>query len=219
MSEKRVHILAIERGSLPMLGDGFHQLDLAATHDPMHLWFGPRPRLEQDEAWRQIIPYVVCRYQGRLVRYTRAPSGGEDRLHGKQSIGLGGHIDLADAVVTNGAIDLTKTVRQAANRELAEEIGQVFDVTENTPARTFAGIIIDDSNAVGRVHVGLVALVEISRLEADAIEHHLENVELVSPAQIAADIDRLENWSRILVPHLAALAAAASPVDHNGPET
>src|SRR5450432_1186674 len=58
--------------------------------------FRPRSEVETDPSWLQLIPYVVLQHHGRIFHYTRGKSGGEQRLHAKRSIGIGGHINPVD---------------------------------------------------------------------------------------------------------------------------
>jgi len=72
-----------------------------------HVSFRPRPEVEQDPGFKQLIPYVIFCYrdpQGRqtVFQYTRGTGQGEGRLHRKRSIGIGGHISLVDAGVESG---------------------------------------------------------------------------------------------------------------------
>src|SRR6476469_2162457 len=59
--------------------------------------FLPRPEMEEDPSYKQIIPYVIFRSGDRIFRYTRGKTQGEARLHAKRSIGVGGHVDEPDA--------------------------------------------------------------------------------------------------------------------------
>jgi predicted NUDIX family phosphoesterase len=59
--------------------------------------FRPRGDVEDDPSLKQIIPYVVLRSQDRVFCYTRGGSQGETRLHRLRSLGVGGHVDEADA--------------------------------------------------------------------------------------------------------------------------
>src|SRR2546426_10356087 len=55
--------------------------------------FRPRASMEEDPSFKQIIPYLIVRHRGRLFLVQRSTEGGETRLHGKYSIGVGGHIN------------------------------------------------------------------------------------------------------------------------------
>ena len=60
--------------------------------------FMRRGDIEEDESWLQIIPYMYIYDQERdkVFVYSRSVKGGEARLHGKASIGIGGHINEKD---------------------------------------------------------------------------------------------------------------------------
>ena len=64
---------------------------------PEHTTYRPRPEMEQDPSFKQLIPYVIFRYTdtagvAHVFQYTRGKGQGEGRLHSKRSIGIGGHI-------------------------------------------------------------------------------------------------------------------------------
>lgn len=118
------------------------------------VWAGPRPWLEVDFRFLQPIPYIVVKQataNGPIyMTYRRETSGGEDRLHGKLSIGIGGHIDCQDSRYNlDGSVDFDTTLVLAAMREMDEEIG--------VPRRPrVIGFLQDDSDPVGQVHFGIV---------------------------------------------------------------
>lgn len=199
-------ILAVETSRLPAAFSrtGF----VAQAHDDAldglsaaGLWLGPRAVLEETEAFRQIIPYVVLRVGDRLVRYTRTPSGGESRLHGRVSVGLGGHIDFSDIVRRGEGVDLKATLDAAATREVEEELG-VVDCID----RQWIGVLIDNGSPVSRVHLGVVGLWTLASAPAGAAEDALDQVGLDSIDALLGQRDRLEEWSAIL---LEALQSAA----------
>src|SRR2546423_8974887 len=55
-----------------------------------------RSEAEQDRRYKQLIPYVLIICNDRLLRYRRGRGGGEERLHGLYSVGIGGHISDED---------------------------------------------------------------------------------------------------------------------------
>ena len=61
-----------------------------------HHEFRPRPEMEEDPSYRQIIPYVVLTLGEEVFLLRRLKKGGEKRLHGLLSIGVGGHINPVD---------------------------------------------------------------------------------------------------------------------------
>ena len=77
----------------------------------------------------------------------RTTAGGDPRLHGKASIGVGGHLNPVDA----GEDPLQGGLR----REWAEEL-----VADWEPQFDLVGLLNDDTNPVGSVHLGVVFQVE-----------------------------------------------------------
>jgi predicted NUDIX family phosphoesterase len=106
-----------------------------------------RASAEQDESYKQIIPYILFENTaGELLCYRR--HGTETRLHGFYSCGTGGHIDWTDKRET-----LEQTARAGIERELSEEL-ENYDAGLLT--LEYLGIINDTAEAVSRVHLGLV---------------------------------------------------------------
>ncbi len=63
---------------------------------PEHLRYIPRSLAEDDPSHKQLIPYVVLRSGDEVFCYTRGKKGGEQRLHDRWSLGVGGHICRED---------------------------------------------------------------------------------------------------------------------------
>ena len=148
-----------------------------------------RPDAEQDPAHKQLIPYVVVR-DGQLVfLMERTDAGGDARLHGKASIGVGGHLNPVDA----GEDALTAGLR----REWAEELVAAWE-----PEFRLVGLLNDDSNPVGAVHLGIVFAVEAAERPIEVRERHKLRGGFVEPAAVTAAWDRLETWSQLVAARL-----------------
>lgn len=197
-------ILAVDAMRLPRLmrQPGFHFQDAAAISPALAeagLWIGPRRILEYTEQFRQIIPYVVVQVGNKIISYIRTAAGIEGRLHGRRSLGIGGHIELPDLVLDGGALDVEKTLRRGAEREVEEELGKVSVLD-----RKWIGIVIDDGTSVGRVHIGIVALWTIEGFQRSPERGGIGQPALISPEELDADACSLENWSGFLLPALLA---------------
>jgi predicted NUDIX family phosphoesterase len=154
--------------------------------------FALRSNLEKDFAWKQVIPYVVVRdiETGDVLTYTRSTNGGEDRLHNKKSVGIGGHIDETEDTQELSNYDLLVS---SMVREVREELGL------NTTPDNFKllGIINDDTDEVGQVHIGIVYELIIGARKYNLnsgeqdilIERSWESIESLKA------IDNLEAWS------------------------
>jgi predicted NUDIX family phosphoesterase len=146
-----------------------------------------RDEAELDESFKQLIPYVVLRHAGRVFHYTRG-GGGEKRLHAKRSIGIGGHIALEDGGPAPDAY------RAGMRRELAEEVELVGDWTERC-----IGLINDDRTPVGRVHLGVVHVLELSSSEVRCRESALVAGGFASVTDLCRQREEFETWSQILL--------------------
>ena len=64
--------------------------------------FRPRAEAEEDPSWKQVIPYVLLRDGERIFLMRRTRAGGDERLHDRYTIGVGGHVNPEDADIIGG---------------------------------------------------------------------------------------------------------------------
>jgi predicted NUDIX family phosphoesterase len=163
--------------------------------------FRPRREVEDDPGYKQIIPYVVFRAGDAVFCYTRGTQQGEGRLHRLRSIGVGGHVDEADADgrATPDAYEM------ALRRELDEEVAVA------APGRLRrVGLINDDSTPVGRVHLGVVHLFELERPEVTPREAGLAEAGFAPLAELRRLRGQFETWSQICLDSFLADAPSLS---------
>lgn len=195
-------ILACDTAGLPLDVDGasgLHTLTESMVLGMLHnagLWIGPRNILEECTLYRQIIPYVVLRCGDQIVHYRRTPAAGESRLHGKVSIGFGGHIDLPDICFADGStVDLWATLSRAAYREVHEEVDGVVCIRQQA-----LGLLIDNSNDVGRVHIGVAMVWDLDRLPVGSSEKEIAHGGASQLAELQADmLANYEVWTQMLL--------------------
>lgn len=166
-------------------------------------WFAPRQEAEQQPAWKQIIPYCVVRRGAEVLCVQRKRSQSESRLHGLLSIGIGGHVNPVD----DGADAALCLFAASLRRELQEEL--VLD-WPGEAAVTLLGLLNDDTNAVGQVHVGLVYQLVLPARPASGLPSQNVRVReiskmaggfrsLVELRPLWQDPARFETWSRVLL--------------------
>jgi predicted NUDIX family phosphoesterase len=171
---------------------------LAELLRPEHVSYRPRPEMEEDPSYKQLIPYVIFRHTAadgavRVFRYTRGKGQGEKRLHAKRSIGIGGHISSVDHDATLGANPYEEGMR----RELAEE------VRIDTPyTARCVGLLNDDLTEVGKVHLGIVHIFDVEEPRVGPREDEMLDAGFVPLAELWAGKDDLESWSRICLESL-----------------
>jgi predicted NUDIX family phosphoesterase len=162
-------------------------------------FFAPRSTAETDPSLKQIIPYAVFTHGDRVLRYVRGGKSGEKRLVAKASIGIGGHINDAD----EGLFAFNEDAyRIAVEREITEELKLGGGFSDRV-----IGLINDDSNEVGQVHLGVVHLVELESAEVQPGEAAIAKLEFVSRETLRAERENLETWSQIALDHLPDTSA------------
>ncbi|NIL96238.1 MAG: phosphoesterase [Planctomycetales bacterium] len=166
---------------------------------PEHVSYRPRQEVEEDPSFKQLIPYCILRYakDDSLFAYTRGRGQGEGRLHAKRSIGIGGHICSQDAQPDGDLHPYDEGMR----RELEEEV-----ILETTFQQRCVGLINDDETEVGRVHLGVVHLLDVQRPQVRPREADIVAAEFQPVQKLQEEQDQFETWSQIC---LQALFAAA----------
>jgi len=144
-----------------------------------------RPLAESDPAHKQLIPYVVVRDADEVFLMHRTDAGGDPRLHGRASIGVGGHLNPVD----DGADALITGLR----REWDEELDADWD-----PEFELIGLLNDDTNPVGAVHLGVVFSVDAAGRSVDVRERDKLVGGFAGADALAATADRLETWSQLV---------------------
>ena len=154
-----------------------------------HGRFLDRPLAEEDSAYKQLIPYVVVRDGELIYLMERTAAGGDARLHGKASIGVGGHLNPVDG----GGDPLADGLR----REWSEELVAAWE-----PTFRLVGLLNDDSNPVGSVHLGVVFEVEAAGRAVEVRERDKLSGRFATRPEVRAAWDRMETWSRLVAEHL-----------------
>lgn len=208
MSIPQEDVLVVPRSLLEQAGmfQGFHA-DTAAylplLLDPRHTSWRPRANVEEDPSFKQLIPYCVLTWrdadgQPRYFAYTRGGGQSEARLRAKRSVGIGGHISSCDGEHGDDA-----SYDSGMRRELAEEVA-----IGGTWTARCVGLINDDATPVGRVHLGIVHLLELEQPEVSSRESELVECGFDTLDRLLADRERFETWSQIALDALASGAVA-----------
>lgn len=157
--------------------------------------FRPRPAMEADQSWKQVIPYPVLRDGDAWFLMRRTKAGSDARLHDRYSIGVGGHVNPEDGGLDG---DLSAALR----REWDEEL-----VVDFFPDFRFVGLLNDDTTPVGQVHLGLVYEGDAAGRPVAIRETDKLSGSFVAGPDVAAVSDRLETWSRLAFEFIETLAA------------
>ncbi len=155
--------------------------------------------LENNSNFQQIIPYVwiINPKEKKVFLYKRGMSKGEykeRRYLNNYSGGIGGHIDKDTEEKSNNPIN------DAMIRELHEEV-----FIHNYPEPKIVGFINDDSDSLGKVHFGILAIAkteeEIKLAEKGLKEGRFYTVDETNKILSNKD-NKIESWTKLSWPFI-----------------
>lgn len=150
--------------------------------------FLPRSSMEVDFKYKQIIPYLIYTYDNKYFLMQRKSDASEVRLRNKLTLGIGGHIrqeDLTDSSLFSWAL-----------REFHEEVHYAGNITVKP-----LGILNDDSNDVGKVHLGFVLLLQGDSADI-SVKSELKSGALLPLSECIAQRESMESWSQFVIDFL-----------------
>lgn len=203
-------VLCFERRLLDKLGS-FQGLSLdvgkymTVVASPSNLFYRPRSEAEQDMRYKQLIPYVIIVHDNRVLRYRRGRGGGEGRLHGLYSIGVGGHISNEDVgLFSDDALGYYDGMR----REVEEEVAIEAPLKE-----TAVAVINDDCTEVGSVHFAVVHIMRIANESVAGRRKGILAPEFIDISSASKDLASYETWSRLCLENISSLLSKAESTD------
>lgn len=196
-------VLVVERTVFERAGV-FHGLSFDAERYLSALFeagvprFMARGKAENDPSFKQLIPYVIIHSGSRFLSYVRGKAGGEKRLVGNRSIGIGGHINPIDEMPLFG--DLREAYHTAVDREVAEEV----DIATPTRKRMVA-LLNDDSTEVGQVHLGIVHCWTLPSPEVNKREQMITQLGFQTAFELRSLRPEFESWSQFCIDELSRI--------------
>lgn len=152
--------------------------------------FLPREHMETDPAFKQVIPYLIFKHGEKYFLMQRQSKSTDQRLKNKHSLGIGGHIRQED-MESSDIIDW-------ARREFEEEVSYSGNYTVNT-----LGMLNDDTDAIGQVHVGYVFLLEGDSANI-TVKSELKSGQLLTLEECEPYYASMENWTKIVFDFIKA---------------
>lgn len=151
--------------------------------------------LEKDESILQLIPYFVLTTglyhngAGRVLVYNRGGDGGEGRLADNHSVGIGGHWRYSEGIF------------ECIAREAFEECGENETLKEYLKDATIepSGFLLDNSNPVGRVHLGI--LFQLDDVPAFNLCGEIKDYDWLTVSECKMK-PNIENWSALALNNL-----------------
>ena len=151
---------------------------------------------EKNPDYKQPIAYCIIINQElkKIFVYQRSTNAGEERLHNLFTIGIGGHIDTPD--FNQDKNETKNPIHKSMLREINEEINIP---EQSTIDPVVLGYINDDSNDVGKVHLGILYLIKTNAEEVYPKDSEIEQGKFVHFHELE-DIfskNEFETWSKI----------------------
>jgi len=152
-----------------------------------------RGDMEEDPSFKQLIGYVLLKdiNTNEVLVYKRLVGGGEARLHGKASVGIGGHMNEIEEKT------IFEMLKINAARELNEEVGVSEEEALNN--LHFIGLINDDETEVGQVHIGVVYECKVDKNNVEVKEDDTLVIKWMSGVEAKKE-ENYETWSEFLKP-------------------
>ena len=186
--------------ALNALHHGFWADEDGALYDELakSAQWGLRAPLEDDPSRKQLIPYVIVHTDRHLFRLRRLRTQGEARLHDKLSLGVGGHV--AKGKTGDAPQELHRPDDVLWSGMLEELYEELF--IDRPLTLTYRGLINDDTNAVGQVHLGVVFSAHHSGVPEEVRVRETEKMagEWVDLSELEAKFQGLESWSQMVAP-------------------
>ena len=194
-------VLVIERRVLEELGL-FQGISKDVERYLPKLWdakgasFMARNQAENNPSYKQLIPYVIMSYGDKYLCYTRGRGVDETRLSEKVSIGIGGHINPSDKMSLSNK-NIKEVYFNALTREVSEEV--ILDTKHDDK---IVGLINDDSNEVGQVHLGIIHLWRLVSPNVKSREQEISQLRFMNIHELQQVKGKMETWSQLCLAFL-----------------
>ena len=149
-----------------------------------------RNLLEEDPSHKQIIPYAVICCDDMVYVFRRTKKQTEARLHNLYSLGVGGHMNPC----ANHVVDINYL-----HHELEREMNEEVLVHEGCKIENMQliGFINDDTNEVGKVHLGVLYQICLNNKDIEVNEKEKMTGQWIKKSELKDYYQQMESWSKI----------------------
>ena len=161
------------------------------------------------EEYPHFATYLVLKSGDKYLTYQRGSGGSETRLT-QRSMGIGGHVDLNDIVAVGGQKYILRGIQYAAVREIKEELGINLQIP-----LVFNHVIKDVRDAVGSVHLGIPAVIDVGVLgDSPVFEDNSEiaDAKWQTLEELQNTSMEYEGWSQLLIAGLLSITPIKAQV-------
>ena len=194
-----------EEGVFTLGNDIYAEQDLLEFLDSKWNQYGSVQRrgdMEEDKNYLQPIPYTLIKQGDKYFTYTRLEGGGESRLHGKSSVGAGGHMgdvehswSFEHLLAVNNARELYEELEFKDEKGIVLGFDDIYSVVKKSGIK---GLLYSDKSSVDLVHLGILNIIEVpsnysinvNEDEKDILKGDMKTVEEIKSLN-------LENWSKM----------------------
>ena len=194
-----------EEGVFTLGNDIYAEQDLLEFLDSKWNQYGSVQRrgdMEEDKNYLQPIPYTLIKQGDKYFTYTRLEGGGESRLHGKSSVGAGGHMgdvehswSFEHLLAVNNARELYEELEFKDEKGIVLGFDDIYSVVKKSGIK---GLLYSDKSSVDSVHLGILNIIEVpsnysinvNEDEKDILKGDMKTVEEIKSLN-------LENWSKM----------------------
>lgn len=185
-------VLVLNKENYNYIGDGLTHSDNKEILEELleESYFVFRKFAEYNPKYLQLIPYVLIQHEDTFFVVTR--TGGDERLVGKVSAGMGGHINPEDE--DDGEKILTNNIE----RELKEEL---FIDLSKTISCEYKGLLryTDPDDIVSQDHMGVFYVLKTNDSKVRVKETEKMEGRFITKEEAASLIERSESWSHTLI--------------------
>lgn len=194
-----------EEGVFTLGNDIYAEQDLLEFLDSKWNRYGSVQRrgdMEEDKNYLQPIPYTLIKQGDKYFTYTRLEGGGESRLHGKSSVGAGGHMgdvehpwSFEHLLAVNNARELYEELEFKDEKGIVLGFDDIYSVVKKSGIK---GLLYSEKSSVDSVHLGILNIIEVpsnysinvNEDEKDILKGDMKTVEEIKSLN-------LENWSKM----------------------
>lgn len=167
----------------------------------------PRSKAEENYRCKQLVAYVLVKAGDSYLTYKRTRKSEEEKLRYKYSLGIGGHINVADRNQHELHVRIERDNHEGSMnfltrgvwREIKEEVSIESQKLKEPELFCF---INDDSNAVGLKHFGVVWLLEIEEPRVLRKGKGIGKIEFRDLSYLKRHRSNFESWSQLMIDYL-----------------
>lgn len=151
-----------------------------------------RGQAEQNEDYKQIIPYILFKYGNKFFLYEYIKGATETRLHHNYILGIAGHL--------NPVAQADDAIEVGMMREWKEEVNFEGKIL----SKKLVGFLNDNRRDVEKVHLGVIYVFEgdSDKIEIKEIEKMKGKMMTIEDMRPLIGDEKYFGWAPLIFPYL-----------------